>query len=137
MRFNTQLPSELSQGIDNVLVQHVSCFGVSVIVLRSWSPQTSMQRCRSLDSVAEVRALQVRCCSWYSCDLIPFEPSSLVNSSANGGCTLRESRSLTAELCLKVNAIFVNNEEKEMAGRTCLFSELTYFYVGLSPICKY
>lgn len=105
MGFNAQLPSELSQGTGSVSVQQVSCFGVSVIVLRSWSPQPSMQRCRYLDSVAEVRALQVRwCCSWYSCDLIPFEPSSLVNSSANGGCASRESRSLsnTAELCLEV-----------------------------------
>lgn len=82
-----------------------------MIVLRSWSLQPSVQRCRYPQSVAEVRALQVRCCSWYSCDLIPFEPSSLFNSSANGGCSRRESHSLTntAELCLEVNAIFVNN----------------------------
>lgn len=51
-------------------------------------------------------------CCWgegWCCDLAPFEPSSLVNTSANGGCSLRESRARTnmAELCLKVNAIFV------------------------------
>lgn len=117
MGFNTQLPSELSQGTGSVLVQHVSCFGVSVIVLRTWNPQRSVWRCRYLDCVAEARALQVRCvlqvrwCSRYSSDLIPFEPSSLFNSSADSGCTLRESHSFTniAELCLKVNAIFVNN----------------------------
>jgi len=70
---------------------------------------------------------------------MPFEPSSLVNSSAKGGCTLRESHSLTntVEFCLKVRAIFVNNYEKEMVGRTCLFGEFADFYIGLSPVCNY
>lgn len=75
---------------------------------------------QDLESVPEVRALQQRCCSWWghyridvvvlgTADLIPFEPISLVKSFASGGCTWSCSLTNTAELCLKVNAIFANN----------------------------